>query len=140
MIKEVEIKSLVKSALKARENAYCFYSGYAVGAALLTETGKVFNGVNVENSSFGATNCAERSAIFSAVSAGETEFKAIAIAGGMAGENPVDYAYPCGICRQVMTEFCDINFDVIVAISEDDYKVIKLAQLLPTAFGPDSIK
>ena len=106
MIQETEEKALVSQALEARKLAYAPYSGYTVGAALLTADGHRYLGGNIENASYGATNCAERTAFFKAVSEGEREFTAIAIAGGISGEAPVEYAYPCGICRQVMQEFC----------------------------------
>ncbi len=120
--------------------AYTPYSHYRVGAALLTESGHVFQGGNIENASYGATNCAERTAIFKAVSEGQKSFRAIAIAGGLEEQNPIDYAYPCGICRQVMSEFAGSDFQIIVAKSVEDYKVYTLAELLPAGFGGDSIR
>jgi len=133
------IKELIQAALDARENAYAPYSRYHVGAALLTATGKIYQGCNIENASFGATNCAERTAFFKAVSEGSTEFQAIAIVGGPAdgGMNSQysDYAYPCGICRQVMQEFCQSNFVILVARSVEDYKKYTLQELLPYGFG-----
>ncbi len=101
---EFDIAGLVGAALEARDRAYTPYSHYTVGAALLTAEGDIYQGGNIENASYGATNCAERTAIFKAVSEGRRRFRAIAIAGGMEGQEPVDYAYPCGICRQVMKE------------------------------------
>ena len=97
--------ALIQAALEARNGAYVPYSHYAVGAALLTDAGEMITGCNIENASYGATNCAERTAFFKAVSRGIRGFQAIAIAGGMEGEAPADYAFPCGICRQVMREF-----------------------------------
>lgn len=133
----MEEKSLIRAAMEARRKAYAPYSNFGVGAALLTESGKVYPGCNVENASYGATNCAERTAVFRAVSEGERHFSAIAIAGGMRDKEPV-YAYPCGICRQVLREFCDPDqMWVIVAKSETDYKKMKLSELLPESFGPD---
>ena len=102
----MDIKKLIQAALEAREQAYVPYSKYQVGAALLAKSGKVYKGCNIENASYTPTNCAERTAFFKAVSEGEREFEAIAIVGGYHGA-PVDYAYPCGVCRQVMMEFCD---------------------------------
>lgn len=136
---------LVEKALDARNNSYCPYSGFAVGAALLCKTNgdepdKIYLGCNIENSSYGATNCAERTAIFKAVSEGYREFKAIAIVGAPKGELPRDYAYPCGICRQVMSEFCSMDFEVIVAISTEKYKVYQLKDLLPEAFSAASME
>lgn len=120
--------------------AYAPYSGYHVGAALLGEDGRIYQGGNIENASYGATNCAERTAIFKAVSEGVKVFRAIAIVGGLAGKEPADYAYPCGICRQVMSEFAQKEFLVIVAKSTEDYKLFTLEELLPAGFGGDSIQ
>lgn len=131
---------LVLAALDARDMAYTPYSRYTVGAALLTEQGEIYQGGNIENASYGATNCAERTAIFKAVSEGRRQFLAIAIAGGMEGCAPVDYAYPCGICRQVMQEFGGKELVVIVARSAGDYREYRLEELLPHGFGGDSIR
>lgn len=131
---------LIKAALDARAMAYAPYSRYTVGAALLTEEGEFYQGGNIENASYGATNCAERTAIFKAVSEGRRKFAAIAIAGGMEGCEPVDYAYPCGICRQVMQEFAGKDFRVLVVKSASDYKEYRLEELLPYGFGGESIK
>lgn len=126
---------LINIALKAREKAYSPYSGFAVGAALLCKNGKVFSGCNIENSGYSATNCAERTAIFKAVSEGETEFERIVVVGGNSHEKiPSEYCPPCGICRQVMREFCDADFEIIIAKNESDYKVMTLAELLPMSF------
>jgi len=132
---------LIKLALEARKNAYAPYSDFYVGAALLTEEGKVYTGCNIENSSFGATNCAERTAIFKAVSEGEKKFDTIAICGGMSADAiPKGFAYPCGICRQVMREFCDPDkFRVIFCKSTEDYEVHLLREILPFDFGPENI-
>ncbi|MGN0430949.1 MAG: cytidine deaminase [Lachnospiraceae bacterium] len=126
---------LIQAALSARKKAYAPYSGYAVGAALLTKSGEVYEGCNIENASFGATNCAERTAFFKAVSEGKREFAAIAIAGGKAGEDAVEYAYPCGICRQVMQEFCDKDFKILVTKSSLEYEEYVLTEILPYGFG-----
>lgn len=134
------INELIKAALDARENAYAPYSRYHVGAALLTATGKIYQGCNVENASYGATNCAERTAFFKAVSEGERQFKAIAIAGGMKGQALNSYAYPCGICRQVMQEFGGADFKIIVVKNEQEYKEYTLTELLPEGFGGDAIQ
>lgn len=137
---EIRTEDLVQAALDARKTAYAPYSGYAVGAALLTREGDICTGGNIENASYGASNCAERTAIFKAVSQGRRDFLAIAIAGGMEGENPACYAYPCGICRQVMAEFAGEDFRIIVARSLDDYREYKLEELLPNGFGGGSIR
>lgn len=126
---------LIREALAAREYAYAPYSRYAVGAALLTRDGVIYRGCNIENASYGATNCAERTAFFKAVSDGVRGFSAIAIAGGPMGALPGEYAYPCGICRQVMGEFCGADFCIIVAKSTADYREFTLAKLLPAVFA-----
>ena len=135
---------LITAAIQARKNAYAPYSGYYVGAALLCDDGEIVTGCNVENASYGATNCAERTAVFKAVSEGERSFKAIAIAGGKHSENEdemLDYAYPCGVCRQVLREFCVPNeMVVIVCRSENDYKEMTLEELLPNSFGPENLE
>lgn len=132
-------KALIQLALEARERAYAPYSKYMVGAALLAKSGKVFQGCNIENAGYSPTNCAERTAFFKAVSEGEREFVAIAIVGGYKGA-PVNYAYPCGVCRQVMMEFCDPkSFRVITALSEDNYMEKTLEELLPYGFGPSNL-
>ncbi|MDE6713494.1 MAG: cytidine deaminase [Lachnospiraceae bacterium] len=133
----MEEKELIRAAMEARQMAYAPYSNFLVGAALLTENGTIYQGCNIENASYGATNCAERTAVFRAVSEGETRFSAIAIAGGMRDQE-LTYAYPCGICRQVLREFCEPEqMWVIVARSETDYQKRKLSELLPDSFGPD---
>ena len=132
-------KELIRLALEARQMAYVPYSKYMVGAALLTKQGKVYKGCNIENAAYTPTNCAERTAFFKAVSEGEREFEAIAIVGGYEGA-PKDYAYPCGICRQVMQEFAMEDFKVIVAKSLTDYKEYRLEELLPYGFGGESIR
>ena len=137
---DVKAAELVEAALDARKTAYVPYSHYAVGAALLTREGKIYTGCNIENASYGATNCAERTAFFKAVSEGKKNFLAIAIAGGMEGEEPAEYAYPCGICRQVMKEFAGNDFRIIVAKSRADYQDYSLKELLPHGFGGGSIK
>ena len=138
-MQEEEKRKLIRAALEARERAYIPYSGYAVGAAVLMESGKIYTGCNIENASYGATNCAERTAIFKAVSEGERKCAAIAIAGGRAGSVLTDYAHPCGICRQVMQEFAGKGFRVLVARSVSDYKAYEFQELLPFGFGGESI-
>ena len=132
-------KELIRLALEAREMSYSPYSKYMVGAALLAKDGKVYKGCNIENASYSPTNCAERTAFFKAVSEGERQFEAIAVVGGYKGA-PKDYAYPCGVCRQVMMEFCNPKeFRVISAVSEDEYIEETLEQMLPHGFGPSSL-
>lgn len=124
---------LVEEALEARKNAYAPYSDFCVGAALLTKDGKIYRGCNVENFGFSATNCAERTAFFKAVSEGERDFAAIAIVGGKRG-TVEDYCAPCGVCRQVMSEFCEPDtFEVVLGVTPDNYKVYALRSLLPEA-------
>ena len=135
----MENRELVMEAVKARKQAYCPYSGFAVGAALLCVDDRVFTGCNIENAAFTPTNCAERTAFFKGISEGVRAFRAIAIAGGRQGALS-DYTMPCGVCRQVMMEFCNPEtFEVIAAVSEDDYRVFKLKELLPEGFGPDNL-
>lgn len=131
-------KILIEKALEAANRAYAPYSNYHVGAALLARDGRIFSGCNIENASYGATNCAERTAFFHAVSTGCKEFEAIAIVGGK--DNVIsDYAYPCGICRQVMQEFCNGDFKIIVAKNTEDYQIYTLRELLPCSFGEDKL-
>lgn len=139
MVKETMCKQLIHLALDARKMAYVPYSHYCVGAAVLTENGKIYQGGNIENASYGATNCAERTAVFKAVSDGERKITAIAITGGMEDSEPADYAYPCGICRQVLAEFGQKDMEIIVAKSDTDYKIYTLQELLPNSFGGESI-
>lgn len=127
------MEKLIKKALEARQNAYAPYSGYRVGAALLTADDEIFTGCNIENAAYTPTVCAERTAFFKAVSEGKREFKRIAIAGGKE-EFPKDYALPCGVCRQVMAEFCGGNFEIIAVLDEKHYKVFTLNELLPERF------
>ena len=136
---ETQIKELIKKALDMRNFSYTPYSHFNVGAALLTADDKIYTGCNIENASYTPTNCAERTAFFKAVSEGARTFKAIAIAGGPEGAKELDYCPPCGVCRQVMSEFCDDDFVIIVARSEDDYKVCTLPESLPDRFGPNDL-
>lgn len=125
---------LIRKAMEARKMSYSPYSGYKVGAALEAEDGTVYTGCNVENAAFGPSNCAERTAIFKAVSEGCMKWKRIVITGGR-GDEPTDYAAPCGVCRQVMAEFCDGSFEIILAKNEKDFIVYTLSQLLPESFS-----
>lgn len=135
---KIAYQRVIQAALDARKKAYAPYSHYSVGAALVTKEGKLFTGCNIENASYGASNCAERTAFFKAISEGEQEFTAIAIAGG-AEETIQEYAYPCGICRQVMQEFCQPNFKILVVKDLDQVMEYTLQQLLPFGFGGESI-
>ena len=138
----MNIKKLIDDAIKARRLAYVPYSKFKVGAALLLKDGSVYQGCNIENASYPATNCAERTAFFKAISDGKFNFEAIAIVGWTANvdENNLEYCPPCGVCRQVMREFCSPKeFKIILAKSSDEFKVYTLDQLLPESFGPDNL-
>lgn len=132
-------KELVKEALAAREFAYTPYSHFNVGAALLCDDGKVFRGCNIENAAYSPTNCAERTAFFKAVSEGERSFCAIAIVGGPAGTPPVNFCFPCGVCRQVIAEFCSLDFKIYIAKSEDEICEYTLDDILPHAFTENDL-
>ena len=128
------MKMLIKLAMEARGKSYCPYSGFAVGAALQTKEGKIYQGCNIENAAFTPTNCAERTAFFKAVSEGEKVFCRIAIVGGKK-DGVLELTSPCGVCLQVMQEFCDPDaFEVILATAEEKYEILKLRQLLPYGF------
>ena len=132
-------KELVKLAFSAMQMAYAPYSSYKVGAALLAKSGKVYSGCNIESASYSPTNCAERTAFFKAISEGEREFSKIAIVGGKNGV-VTSFFMPCGVCRQVMAEFCDDDFEIIVADSPDSFKEFKLPELLPFGFSKSNIE
>lgn len=138
---EKTIQELITAAIEARKKSYSPYSHYQVGAALLSGDGQIIKGCNIENAAYTPTNCAERTAFFKAVSDGIRDFQAIAIVGSPEGDELTQYAYPCGVCRQVMMEFCrPSEFQIIVAKSEEDYRVMTLQELLPEGFGPDNLK
>ena len=135
-----ETKHLVQEAIEARNSAYTPYSHFTVGAALLTQDGKIYRGCNIENAAYSPGNCAERTAFFKAVSEGERKFKAIAIVGGKEGEPIHELCPPCGVCRQVMMEFCNPRtFEIILATSPDEWKNFTLEQMLPLGFGPQNL-
>lgn len=131
-------KNLVALADKARERSYCPYSGFSVGAALLTKDGKAYTGANIENASFTPTVCAERVALFSAVHAGEKEFEAIAVVGGPVGKPAEKLFTPCGVCRQVLSEFCNPDMKVIIS-SANETLTTTLGELMPYGFGKESM-
>ena len=137
----MEYQPLIEAALAAREFAYVPYSGFAVGAALLTKSGKVYTGCNVESASYTPSNCAERTAVFKAVSEGEREFLAIAIAAGPVGEKASlsRYVSPCGVCRQVLREFDKGDMQVILCRDVEDFQVHTLAELLPFSFAEEDM-
>ena len=132
-------KELFQFAIEAMKNSYSPYSKCKVGAALLCENGKVFTGTNIENAAFGPTVCAERVAIFKAVSEGEKEFSKIAVVGGKGGVINGIFA-PCGVCRQVLREFCDDDFEILLGETEDNFKTVTLKDLLPLSFSPDNVR
>lgn len=135
-----ETKHLVQEAIEARNSAYTPYSHFTVGAALLTQDGKIYRGCNIENAAYSPGNCAERTAFFKAVSEGERKFKAIAIVGGKEGKPIHELCPPCGVCRQVMMEFCNPpTFEIILATSSDEWKNFTLEQMLPLGFGPQNL-
>ena len=130
------IETLIEEAFAARKMAYTPYSHFQVGAALLTEKGGIYRGCNIENAAYTPTNCAERTAFFKAVSEGVKEFDAICIVGGKGGV-VTEYAPPCGVCRQVMMEFCDPEtFQIILAVDAKHYDIYTLKEMLPKGFGP----
>lgn len=126
----MEIRELIRMAAEAKKMAYAPYSGFYVGAALLAEDGSIYTGCNIENASYGATVCAERTAVFKAVSEGHIKIKMICVVGNETGS----LTYPCGICRQVIAEFADGDTKIIIAQNEEKYVVKSIAELLPLAF------
>lgn len=129
------LQNLIDNALKCRENAYVPYSRFKVGSSVLFENNRIFSGCNIENASYGATNCAERTAIYKGISEGYKEIHAICVVGSFN-----DFTYPCGICRQVISEFSiDRNIPVIIAKSKDEYKMHKLCDILPFDFGIENL-
>lgn len=131
-------KELLALAAKARENSYAPYSGFRVGAALFAASGKVYLGCNIENAAYTPTNCAERTAFFKAISEGEREFVSIAVVGGKNGIS--EPSYPCGVCRQVMAEFCDPDSFIIYVADGEGYRMHTLSELLKFCFTPSSLK
>ncbi len=132
-------RELIDLAIAARDKAYAPYSGFKVGAALLCDDGEVFLGCNVENASYGATCCAERTAVFKAISEGKRAFSKIAIVGGR-GDDVTEPCPPCGICRQVLSEFCSDDFEIITAAKGKDCPIYKLSELLPASFRASNIE
>ena len=132
------LDDLSSLAIKAREDSYSPYSGVRVGAALLAKSGKIYTGCNIENAAFSPTVCAERVAFFKAISEGERQFSAIAVVGGKR-QDPPSFCAPCGICRQVMAEFCDSDFRILLGNS-DKLEAYTLAAILPLSFGRDDLQ
>lgn len=135
----MKYKKLVESAKQSMQSAYVPYSGFKVGAALLTKSGKIFTGCNIENAAYSPSNCAERTAFFKAVSEGEKDFEAIAIVGGMDGRIK-GFCPPCGVCRQVMAEFCNDDFIIVLGSDDADYRSYTLPELLPVGFSEKDIR
>lgn len=134
-------KTLMRTAIQAREYSYSPYSKFRVGAALLCADGSVYTGCNMENAAFTPGICAERTAIYKAVSEGKREFQAIAIVGGALGQEALSVTAPCGVCRQVMREFCDPeSFRIILGTGEEDLHIYLLKELLPLSFGPENLE
>ena len=133
---ENEISEMIELAMQARTKAYAPYSNFQVGACIKMENGSYYTGCNIENASYTPTNCAERTAFFKAVSEGVREFRAICIVGGKDGKL-TEYTAPCGVCRQVMMEFCDPKtFQIILAVDKERYEIYTLEELMPLGFGP----
>ena len=136
-----DYRALTAAAIEARGMAYTPYSHFNVGAALLTKGGKIYRGCNIENAAYTPSNCAERTAFFTAVAAGERDFEAIAVAGGKEGALTGELCPPCGVCRQVMMEFCrPDSFKVVLVRSAGSWEVYSLRELLPQGFGPGNLK
>ena len=133
----MDYRSLMDKALEARKKSYSPYSHFCVGAALLCKNGKIYTGCNIENAAYTPTNCAERTAIFKAVSEGEREFEAIAIVGGKENEDG-EFCAPCGVCRQVIAEFCDKDFKIVLGDAKE-ITVYTLGEMLPYSFTKDNL-
>ena len=135
-MEQVMVEKLIDTAIEQLKFSYTPYSNFKVGAALLAKNGEIFTGCNIENASYTPTNCAERTAFFKAVSEGVREFRAICIVGGKDGRL-TEYTAPCGVCRQVMMEFCDPKtFQIILAVDKERYEIYTLEELMPLGFGP----
>ena len=135
-MEQVMVEKLIDTAIEQLKFSYTPYSNFKVGAALLAKNGEIFTGCNIENASYTPTNCAERTAFFKAVSEGVREFRAICIVGGKDGKL-TEYTAPCGVCRQVMMEFCDPKtFQIILAVDKERYEIYTLEELMPLGFAP----
>ena len=135
-MEQVMVEKLIDTAIEQLKFSYTPYSNFKVGAALLTKSGKIYTGCNIENASYTPTNCAERTAFFKAVSEGVRDFQASCIVGGKDGKL-TEYTAPCGVCRQVMMEFCDPKtFQIILAVDKERYEIYTLEELMPLGFGP----
>lgn len=135
-MEQIMVEKLIDTAIEQLKFSYTPYSNFKVGAALLTKSGKIYTGCNIENASYTPTNCAERTAFFKAVSEGVRDFQAICIVGGKNGKL-TEYTAPCGVCRQVMMEFCNPKtFQIILAVDKERYEIYTLEELMPLGFGP----
>ena len=135
-MEQIMVEKLIDTAIEQLKFSYTPYSNFKVGAALLAENGEIYTGCNIENASYTPTNCAERTAFFKAVSEGVRDFQAICIVGGKEGKL-TEYTAPCGVCRQVMMEFCDPKtFQIILAVDKERYEIYTLEELMPLGFGP----
>lgn len=135
-MEQIMVEKLIDTAIEQLKFSYTPYSNFKVGAALLAKNGEIYTGCNIENASYTPTNCAERTAFFKAVSEGVRDFQAICIVGGKKGEL-TEYTAPCGVCRQVMMEFCDPKtFQIILAVDKERYEIYTLEELMPLGFGP----
>ena len=136
VMEQIMVEKLIDTAIEQLKFSYTPYSNFKVGAALLAKNGEIYTGCNIENASYTPTNCAERTAFFKAVSEGVHDFQAICIVGGKEG-NLTEYAAPCGVCRQVMMEFCNPKtFQIILAVDKERYEIYTLEELMPLGFGP----
>ena len=135
-MEQIMVEKLIDTAIEQLKFSYTPYSNFKVGAALLAKNGEIYAGCNIENASYTPTNCAERTAFFKAVSEGVRDFQAICIVGGKEGEL-AEYTAPCGVCRQVMMEFCNPKtFQIILAVDKERYEIYTLEELMPLGFGP----
>lgn len=135
-MEQIMVEKLIDTAIEQLKFSYTPYSNFKVGAALLAKNGEIYTGCNIENASYTPTNCAERTAFFKAVSEGVHDFQAICIVGGKEGKL-TEYTAPCGVCRQVMMEFCDPKtFQIILAVDKERYEIYTLEELMPLGFGP----
>ena len=135
-MEQIMVEKLIDTAIEQLKFSYTPYSNFKVGAALLAENGEIYTGCNIENASYTPTNCAERTAFFKAVSEGVHDFQAICIVGGKEGKL-TEYTAPCGVCRQVMMEFCNPKtFQIILAVDKERYEIYTLEELMPLGFGP----
>lgn len=138
-MQDTQIQKLIEEASAQLAYAYAPYSNFKVGAALLADDGEIYTGCNIENAAYTPTNCAERTAFFKAVSEGKRSFRAICVVGGLHGVFSASIS-PCGVCRQVMMEFCDPEtFQVILAAGKESYRIYRLKDLIPLGFGPENL-